>query len=90
MAALLHKNAFAAPIPRAIEIQPKGSRPPLFWLNDALMMRPLAQAIGFEQPFLGVALDLADERKLDFSSRLPEIAATMAQIIRQTQPHGAR
>jgi thioesterase domain-containing protein len=88
MAMALDKAASAAPLPRAIEIQPKGSRPPLFWLNDALMMRPLARAIGLDQPFLGVALELADERKLDFSSRLPEIAAAMVRIIRQAQPRG--
>jgi amino acid adenylation domain-containing protein len=88
MAALLSKPPSVKASPGIIEIQPKGSRPPLFWLNDAFMLRPLAEAIGFEQPFLGVALDPAEERMLNHFSRLAGIAANLVHAIQATQPRG--
>ncbi|MEA2954316.1 MAG: hypothetical protein QOJ96_3836 [Alphaproteobacteria bacterium] len=88
MAALLTDKVSMQRSPRVIDIQPKGSRPPLFWLNDPLMMRPLAEAIGTEQPFLGVVLDIVEEGRVDRSTHLSDIAASMVRSITATQTAG--
>ncbi|HEV8015713.1 MAG TPA: amino acid adenylation domain-containing protein [Stellaceae bacterium] len=88
MAALLGEKAAARPTPRIVPIQPNGTRPALYWLFGGATVRPLAEAMGDEQPFLGVALDCADEERLAHSSSLAEFAAPMLTAIREAQPNG--
>jgi amino acid adenylation domain-containing protein len=88
MAALLGEKAAAKPTPRIIPIQPRGTRPPLYWLFGGATVRPLAETLGEDQPFLGVALERADEERLVHSSSLAEFAAPMLSAIREAQPNG--
>jgi thioesterase domain-containing protein len=88
MAALLDAPAVAKPQHRLINIQPKGSRPPLYWLFGGPTVQPLADTLGPDQPFFGVALDPEEQRELSYSSSMGDIAAYFVRIIREVQPHG--
>ena len=89
LAALLEEPASeAAPRPRTIALQPHGSRPVLFWCNAGPIFRATAAAIGPDQPFLGVSLDVDEVDALPRGASLEEIAARVAAVIRAEQPHG--
>ena len=88
MAALLAEPAAAKPQPRLAPIQPKGTRPTLFWLFGGATVRPLAEAMGEDQPFIGVGLDPSDEKRLADATTLGEFAEPLIQAIREAQPTG--
>jgi len=71
-----------------LPIQPKGSRPPLFWVRGGPRFRLLAQKLGPDQPFFGVDIPFADARKLPAPYRLEDVAAFLVRAIREVQPHG--
>ena len=87
MAALLADTGALADLPSLKTIQPLGSHPNLYWLNTALAIRRLAQALGPDQPFTIVDVDAALPRAGDPPS-LRAIAEPLAQAIRDAQPHG--
>ncbi|HEX3970550.1 MAG TPA: amino acid adenylation domain-containing protein [Stellaceae bacterium] len=87
MAALL-SEPLAPPISRLVPIQPNGTRPPLYWLFGGATVRPLAHALGDDQPFFGVALDHAEEQRLAKATSLAEFAAPLIKAIRDAQPTG--
>ncbi|NEX91435.1 non-ribosomal peptide synthetase [Caulobacter sp. 17J65-9] len=72
--------------PRVNDIQPGGTRPPLFWLNGGALFWPLANALGKDQPFLGLRRDTAVPLPENFS--LAELAPQMIQAMRAIQPQG--
>jgi amino acid adenylation domain-containing protein len=86
MSALLDGSAPRTRPTLANEIQPRGSRPPLFWLNGGALFWPLAEALGTDQPFLGVRRDTAEPLPEDFS--LADLAPQMIRIVRELQPEG--
>ena len=88
MAALLTEKHSAKPAPRLIPIQPQGTRPPIYWLFGGPTVRPLADAMGPDQPFFGLALNHEEEEKLSYQSTLPEIAAPLVRALREAQPNG--
>ena len=71
----------------AVPIQPNGWRPPLLWLEAGPTFRPLAEALGQDQPFFGVPIDLVLEQMGDGHS-MPEIAREVVAMIRAIRPHG--
>ena len=71
-----------------IPIQPKGSRPPLFWIRGGPRFRLLAQKLGQEQPFLGLDLPFTDAIKLPVPYRLEDIASLLVEALQEVQPHG--
>jgi amino acid adenylation domain-containing protein len=87
MAALLSEPV-APPASRLVPIQPEGTRPPLYWLFGGATVRPLAHALGEDQPFFGVALDHAEEQRLATATNLAEFAAPLIKAIREAQPTG--
>ncbi len=87
MAALLSKPA-PPPPSRLVPIQPEGTRPPLYWLLGGATVRPLAEALGKDQPFFGVALNHDEERRLATATTLAEFAAPLIAAIREAQPTG--
>jgi amino acid adenylation domain-containing protein len=87
MAALLSEPV-APPPSRLVPIQPEGSRPPLYWLFGGATVRPLAHALGEDQPFFGVALDHAEEQRLAKAASLAEFALPLIKAIREAQPTG--
>ncbi|HLI19680.1 MAG TPA: phosphopantetheine-binding protein, partial [Stellaceae bacterium] len=88
MAALLAESATAKPQPRLAPIQPKGTRPPLFWLFGGATVKPLAEAMGEDQPFFGVGLDRSEEDRLMAATTLAEFATPLMRTIRDAQPNG--
>jgi thioesterase domain-containing protein/acyl carrier protein len=69
-----------------VEIQPNGSRPPLFVVNgmggDLLYARALVRRLGSDQPVFGL-------RSIDDSLvRFEDIASRLVAAIRQMQPQG--
>jgi amino acid adenylation domain-containing protein len=92
MAALLAGPPAAATpgaLPRTIvPFRREGARPPLFWLSPGPVFRPLAEAIGADQPILGVALDPAELNALPPPARFEDIAAFLVRDIRAVQPRG--
>jgi amino acid adenylation domain-containing protein len=88
MAAMLSEASAAKPQPRLAPIQPKGTRPPLYWLFGGATVKPLAEAMGTDQPFFGVGLDRAEEERLAQATSLAEFAAPLIRAIREAQPTG--
>lgn len=88
MAAMLSEPAAAKAQPRLAPIQPKGTRPPLFWLFGGATVKPLAEAMGDDQPFFGVGLDRAEEERLAQATSLDEFAAPLIRAIREAQATG--
>ncbi len=88
MAALLSGPVPAKPKPRLINIQRNGSRSPLYWLFGGPTLRPLAEALGPDQPFFGVALGPEEQSELSYSSSVGEIAGYLVRAIRSAQPSG--
>jgi surfactin family lipopeptide synthetase A len=71
-----------------VEIQPKGSQPPLFWVRATPRFRLLAQSLGLDQPFLGVDIPFSDAIKLPTPYRIEDIASFLVRAMREVQPHG--
>jgi amino acid adenylation domain-containing protein len=88
MAALLDDDAPTLRHPRIVPFQTEGIGPPVFWLSPGPVFRPLVQALGNDQPFLGVALDAAELATLASPVRFADIAACLVRDIRAVQPHG--
>jgi thioesterase domain-containing protein len=51
-------------------------------------VRPLAHALGDDQPLFGVALDHSEEQRLAKATSLAEFAAPLIKAIREAQPTG--
>jgi amino acid adenylation domain-containing protein len=88
MAKLLEAPEGAPVSSRLLPIQPEGTQKPLFWLQAGPRFRPLAEALGKDRPFLGVALDPEDERGLGAAPTVEQVAAAYVRIIRAEQPEG--
>jgi len=71
-----------------VPIQPKGTRPPLFWILGGPRFRLLAQKLGADQPFLGLDLPHWDGSQLPVPYRFEDIAALLVRAMREEQPRG--
>jgi surfactin family lipopeptide synthetase A len=71
-----------------VEIQPKGSQRPLFWVRATPRFRLLAQKLGVDQPFLGLDIPFSDAIKLPTPYRIEDIALFLVKAMREVQPHG--
>lgn len=71
----------------AVPIQPNGWRPPLLWLEAGPTFLPLAEALGQEQPFLGVPIDLV-LAEMGPGHSIQAIAAQVVAMIRAIRPQG--
>ena len=69
-----------------IPVQPHGSRPPFFLIGGDHYFRPLAKAIGLDQPFVGVPL--LKYRHLDIGKSRLSIAQDLAELL-ISEHHGA-
>ncbi len=88
MAAVLGEAENQTRLPLAAEIQPKGTRPSLFWIDGGPMFLPLAGALGMDQPFLGVTLNPEELREVGFEPDLETIARHLLRTITTIQPSG--
>ncbi len=71
-----------------INIQPKGSLPPLFWVRGGPRFRLLAQKLGPDQPFFGLDLPFIDGNRLPVPYRFEDIAALLIRVMKEVQPRG--
>lgn len=71
-----------------IEIQPKGSQPPLFWVRGGPRFRLLAKKLGVDQPFLGLDIPFSDAIKLPAPYRIEDVASFLVRALQEVQPHG--
>ncbi len=69
-----------------VPVQPQGTRPPFFLIGGDHYFRPLAKAIGLDQPFVGVPL--LKYRHLDIGKTRLAIAKDLAQLL-ASQHHGS-
>ncbi len=74
--------------PRVVAVQPGGARPPLFWVEPTPSFRKVAEALGPDQPFLGLTLDAQDVAELGGTADLPAIAARLVRALLDHQPRG--
>ena len=72
----------------AVPIQPLGWRPPLLWLEAGPTFLPLAQQLGLDQPFIGVAVDQMLAREAGRANDFADFARHTVDMIRAIRPHG--
>ncbi len=81
-AALLQPaRSSASTAPALIRLQPRGVRPPIFWLHPPAHLVHLSEALGEEQPVFGVGLTESDLEKLGPEPAFESIAALHVQTI---------
>jgi aspartate racemase len=88
LAALLNGHGEALHHPAVVPIQPRGSKPPLFWVRGGPLFLPLANRLGADQPLLGLHLPSSDVSQLPIPYRLEDLAAALVSRMREVQPEG--
>jgi thioesterase domain-containing protein len=88
LAGLLRDPLRVTQLPPTMPWQARGSRPPLLWLDGGPAFRALAQAIGPDQPFLGVELPPAELQQVSPGARIADIARLFVRLVRAVQPEG--
>ncbi len=86
LAVVIRTQNAEATSPVVNPIQPKGSKPPLFWVGAYSLFLPLADCLGYDRPFLG--LPLTGLKTLPTPYRLEDIGAGLVKMIRDVQPEG--
>ena len=88
-AALLEAaSRVASPPSSLLPLQPRGSRPALFWLHPPTEIKNLADALGDDQPFFGVALTQGDRTAIQEQPDIRKIASQHVDAILRAQPEG--
>jgi thioesterase domain-containing protein/acyl carrier protein len=88
LAALIGDAESGKDVSRTVAFHPKGSKPPLFWINGGANFHELAETLGPDQPFIDVPLDLPAGADIDHPPRFEDVATDMVSAIRAVQPHG--
>ncbi|HSF43076.1 MAG TPA: amino acid adenylation domain-containing protein [Thermoanaerobaculia bacterium] len=83
----------AAPEPSSlVTIQPRGSRPPLFFVHpiggEVLVYLPLARHLGPDQPLYGFEAGALHEQAGKPPASIEEMAAGYGKALRAAHPHG--
>lgn len=73
---------------RLMPIQPAGSAPPLYWIEPYPSTRRVADALGHDQPVLGVCLDQAELDALGDYPSVESMAACLVRCLTQAAPAG--
>lgn len=73
---------------RLLQVQPAGSRPRLYWVEPSPSIRRVADALGREQPLLGLSLDAADLEVLGEKPSLEAMAACLVRTLLESDPAG--
>lgn len=69
-------------------LQPRGSQPPLLWLDGGMTVMPLARRLGEDQPFLGVSIDVTLQQAGGCPDKFEQAARLVAEEIVRIQPEG--
>ena len=90
-AGILRHDSAAASWSPMVEIQPEGSRPPLFCVHggggNVLIYRDLSRRLGSDQPFYGLQCQGLDGKR-PLITRIEDMAALYVKEIQKVQPHG--
>lgn len=86
--AALIEAAGQAPAAGLIPLQPKGTRPVLFWVHPPPMIGYLSDALGADQPLLGIELTEFDLKELGDDASMESIAERHVRTIQRYQPEG--
>lgn len=73
---------------RLLQVQPSGSLPRLFWLEPSPAIRFVADALGRDQPLLGLSLDAADLETLGEAPSLEAMAGCLVSTLLDAEPTG--
>lgn len=71
-----------------VPLQTRGTQPTLFWLHPPPLLGQLTNALGKDQPLLGVALTSAHVAQLEGNPSIHAIAAHHVRTILACQPQG--
>jgi surfactin family lipopeptide synthetase A len=89
LANILRQKGWSAPYQTLVTIQPRGSKPPLFFihaLGEGLKLcRPLTSHLDPEQPIYGLAVEIMDEVSLN---KVEDVVAHYIKEMRSIQPEG--
>jgi aspartate racemase len=88
MAVLIESQSEALHHPAVVPIQPRGSKPPLFWVRGGPLFLPLANRLGSDQPLLGLHLPPSEASQLSIPYQLEDIATALVSRMREVQPDG--
>lgn len=86
LALLVGEGSRTSREPEITPIQLRGSRPPFFCIDGYSLFRPLAEALGPDQPFLG--LPFPEPKDLPVPFRIEDIATHHVRTVREVQPEG--
>ena len=73
---------------RLVQVQPAGSLQPLYWIEPSPSFRRVADALGREQPVLGLSLDAADMEALGEEPSLEAMSACLVRTLLAADPDG--
>ena len=71
-----------------VPLQPNGWRPPVLWIEAGPTFVPLSEALGTDQPFLGISLNRLLERENGGDFAFTDFAAHVVSLIREIRPRG--
>jgi len=87
LAAIVRQDNTSAPRSLLVPLQPKGTKPPLFWTGGFTSDIYLPRHLAGDQPVYGL-LNQCHNGHTQLYSRLEDIAAHHLREIRAVQPHG--
>src|SRR6202022_4620470 len=82
MAALVRGDTLVSLCSRVLPLQPRGSRPPLFWIGAGPFIRPLSQRLDDDQPFLGLMFTPSDVEEFSTPYSVRKIARFFVEAAR--------
>jgi len=91
LAKILDDNNWDEPWTSLVEIQPKGSKPPIYFVHpregNVIEYFPLAYRLGLDQPFYGLQAEGLNEAQIH-KHKIPEMAEHYIREIKSHQPTG--
>src|SRR5215469_7547862 len=84
---LLDKEEPASPVASLVPLQPRGSKPPFFWVHGDFSNAFLARYLDPDQPLYGFMHQGWDGKPAQYRT-IPNMAAHYLSEIRTVQPHG--
>ena len=89
LANIVRQKGWSAPCQTLVVIQPRGSKPPLFFIHalgkGLKLCRPLTRHLDPEQPIYGLAIEIMDEVSLN---KVEDVVAHYIKEMRSIQPEG--
>jgi acyl-coenzyme A synthetase/AMP-(fatty) acid ligase/thioesterase domain-containing protein/acyl carrier protein len=87
LAGILAQRELSEPVPSLVALQPKGSKPPFFWVHGENSNAFLARYLGPDQPVYGLLQQSRDGRPAAHTT-VEDIAGYYLKGIRRVQPDG--